>query len=162
MVSSHTAYIALDEGQDKLIEGAIKTWDVVATMTKYPKSMSPPRQGMHRLQRSSCSRSTPSLKLDRRLVTYSMCQARYGREVCKQTEGLDVQIEASCTVRHHRERKKAQRVLFRRTDDLELSQEAETTAQKSTTRPKKKKRTRIAHFPSKKLKAAGVLIRYNY
>ena len=80
MVSSHTAYIALDEGQDKLIEGAIKTWDVVATMTKYPESMSPPRQGMHRLQRSSCSRSTPSFKLDRRLVTYSMCQARYGRK----------------------------------------------------------------------------------
>lgn len=46
VVSAHTAYIALDEEQDKLIEGAVKTWDVVATMTQYRKSMShriPPR-----------------------------------------------------------------------------------------------------------------------
>ena len=59
VVSSHTAYIALDEGQDKLIEGAIKTWDVVAIMTQYPESMSPPRQGMHRSKNSSCSQSMP-------------------------------------------------------------------------------------------------------
>ena len=143
VVSSHTAYIALDEGQDKLIEGAIKTWDVVATMTKYPESMSPSRQGMHRLQRSSCSRSTPSFKLDRRLITYSMCQARYGREACKQTEGLDVQIEASCMVRHHRERKRKLKLLHK----SQLQEQ--------------KKQTRIAHFPSKKLKASGVLICYN-
>ena len=54
-----------------------------------------------------------------------------------------MQIEASCTVRHHRQRKKAQRVLFRRRDDLELFQEAETTAQKSTTRLKKKKKLEL-------------------
>ena len=46
VVSAHTAYIALDEEQEKLIEGAVKTWDVVATMAQYRKSMShciPPR-----------------------------------------------------------------------------------------------------------------------
>ena len=32
VVSSHTAYIAVDEDQDKPIEGAIQTWDVTATM----------------------------------------------------------------------------------------------------------------------------------
>lgn len=31
VVSSHTAYIAVDEDQDKPIEGAIKTWDLTAT-----------------------------------------------------------------------------------------------------------------------------------
>ena len=44
VVSSHTAYIALDEGQDKLIEGAVKTWDVVATMAQPKESMSSPSQ----------------------------------------------------------------------------------------------------------------------
>ena len=33
VVSSHTAYIAVDEDQDKPIEGAIKTWDLTATET---------------------------------------------------------------------------------------------------------------------------------
>ena len=47
VVSSYTAYIALDEGQDKLIEGAVKTWDIVTTMTQYREVMSPPKQGMH-------------------------------------------------------------------------------------------------------------------
>ena len=32
VVSAHTAYIAVDEEQDKPIEGAIKTWDVTAMM----------------------------------------------------------------------------------------------------------------------------------
>ena len=32
VVSAHTAYIAVDEEQDKLIEGAIQTWDLSATM----------------------------------------------------------------------------------------------------------------------------------
>ena len=32
VVSSHTAYIAVDGDQDKPIEGAIQTWDVTATM----------------------------------------------------------------------------------------------------------------------------------
>ena len=40
VVSAHTAYIAVDEEQDKPIEGAIKTWDVTAMMTDrdLPKS----------------------------------------------------------------------------------------------------------------------------
>ena len=33
VVSAHTAYIAVDEEQDKPIEGAIQTWDLSATMT---------------------------------------------------------------------------------------------------------------------------------
>ena len=33
VVSAHTAYIAVDEEQDKPIEGAIQTWDLTATMT---------------------------------------------------------------------------------------------------------------------------------
>ena len=33
VVSTHTAYIAVDEEQDKPIEGAIQTWDLTATMT---------------------------------------------------------------------------------------------------------------------------------
>ena len=41
VVSSYTAYIALDEEQEKLIEGAVKTWDVVATMAQYRKSVPP-------------------------------------------------------------------------------------------------------------------------
>ena len=32
VVSAHTAYIAVDEDQDKPIEGAIQTWDLSATM----------------------------------------------------------------------------------------------------------------------------------
>ena len=47
VVSSYTSYIALDEGQDKLIEGALKTWDIVATMTQYREIMSPPKQSIH-------------------------------------------------------------------------------------------------------------------
>ena len=31
VVSAHTAYIAVDEDQDKPIEGAIQTWDLSAT-----------------------------------------------------------------------------------------------------------------------------------
>ena len=42
VVSSHTAYIALDEEQGKLIEGAVKTWDIVATMAQFKESMPPP------------------------------------------------------------------------------------------------------------------------
>ena len=38
VVSAHTAYIALDEEQEKLMEGAVKTWDVVATMAQHRKS----------------------------------------------------------------------------------------------------------------------------
>ena len=44
VISSHTAYIALDEDQDQLVEGVIKTWDVVATMANYKKSISSPGQ----------------------------------------------------------------------------------------------------------------------
>ena len=42
VVSSHTAYIALDEEQGKLIEGAVTTWDIVATMAQSKESMPPP------------------------------------------------------------------------------------------------------------------------
>ena len=35
VVSSHTAYIAVDEEQDNPIEGAIQTWDLSATMTAH-------------------------------------------------------------------------------------------------------------------------------
>ena len=41
VVSAHTAYIALDEGQEKMFEGAVKIWDVVATMAQYRENMSP-------------------------------------------------------------------------------------------------------------------------
>ena len=33
VVSTHTAYVAVDEEQDKPIAGAIKTWDITAAMT---------------------------------------------------------------------------------------------------------------------------------
>ena len=46
VVSLHTAYIALDEEQDKVVEGAVKTWDVLATMTLYKESMFPPGKTM--------------------------------------------------------------------------------------------------------------------
>jgi len=46
VVSLHTAYIALDEEQDKVVEGAMKTWDVLATMTLYKESMFPPSKRM--------------------------------------------------------------------------------------------------------------------
>ena len=49
VVSSYTAHIALDEAQDQLIEGAVKTWDIVATMAQYREVMSPPNQAMHYL-----------------------------------------------------------------------------------------------------------------
>ena len=35
VVSSHTSYIAIDEEQDKPIEGAIKTYDLTADTTGY-------------------------------------------------------------------------------------------------------------------------------
>ena len=38
VISSHTAYIALDEEHNQLVEGVIKTWDVVATMANNNKS----------------------------------------------------------------------------------------------------------------------------
>ena len=41
VISAHTAYIALDEEQEKLIEGAVMIWDVSATMAQYRKIMSP-------------------------------------------------------------------------------------------------------------------------
>ena len=34
VVSEHTAFVAVDEEQDKPIEGAIKTWDITATMAE--------------------------------------------------------------------------------------------------------------------------------
>ena len=37
VVSAHTAYIAVDEDQDKPIEGAIQTWDLSATMAASEK-----------------------------------------------------------------------------------------------------------------------------
>ena len=40
VVSAHTAYIAVDEEQDKPIEGAIKTWDVTAMMAGRESSYS--------------------------------------------------------------------------------------------------------------------------
>jgi len=46
VVSLHTAYIALDEEQDKVVEGAVKTWDVFATMTLYKESRFPPSKRM--------------------------------------------------------------------------------------------------------------------
>ena len=46
VVSSHTAYIALDEEQGKLIEGAVTTWDIVATMAQSKESMPPPSKTM--------------------------------------------------------------------------------------------------------------------
>ena len=61
VVSSHTAYIAVDEDQDKPIEGAIKMWDLTAGMMaqeSYSPSFSmafskPQMQGFR------CSRSLP-------------------------------------------------------------------------------------------------------
>ena len=53
VVSSYTSYMALDEGHDKLIEGALKTWDIVATMTQYREIMSPPKIGIHHSLRSA-------------------------------------------------------------------------------------------------------------
>ena len=52
VVSSHTAYIAVDEDQDKPIEGAIKTWDLTATealmvMGAQPRNMMISPAGMH-------------------------------------------------------------------------------------------------------------------
>ena len=38
VVSAHTAYIAVDEEQEKPIEGAIKTWDVTAAMAQQEMS----------------------------------------------------------------------------------------------------------------------------
>ena len=75
VVSAHTAYIALDEEQEKLIEGAVKTWDVVATMVQYRKSMShriPPRNLHFGRAGSALSllvpgRSCSSLSLDKQL-----------------------------------------------------------------------------------------------
>ena len=46
VVSSHTAYIALDEEQGKLIEGAVTTWDIVATMAQSKESILPPNKRM--------------------------------------------------------------------------------------------------------------------
>ena len=46
VVSSHTAYIALDEEQGKLIEGAVTTWDIVATMAQSKESILPPSKIM--------------------------------------------------------------------------------------------------------------------
>ena len=46
VVSSHTAYIALDEEQGKLIEGAVTTWDIVATMAQSKESILPPSKTM--------------------------------------------------------------------------------------------------------------------
>jgi len=34
VVSTHTAYVAVDEEQDKPIAGAIKTWDITAAMAE--------------------------------------------------------------------------------------------------------------------------------
>ena len=41
VISPHTAYIALDEEQEKLIEGAVKIWDIVTTTAQYRRNMSP-------------------------------------------------------------------------------------------------------------------------
>ena len=62
VVSAHTAYIALDEEQDKLTEVAIKTWDVVATMAQYRESMPHPDLGS--------SQSTYSIQPATQLYTF--------------------------------------------------------------------------------------------
>ena len=61
VVSSYTAYIALDEGQDKLIEGAVKTWDVVATMAQPKESMSSPGQSTPHFDPSILSSSSQGM-----------------------------------------------------------------------------------------------------
>lgn len=48
VVSSHTAYIAVDEEQDKPIEGAIKTWDIAALGAMQERDYSPPMALMYR------------------------------------------------------------------------------------------------------------------
>ena len=45
VVSSHTAYIAVDDNQDKPIEGAIKTWDLTATEAHMSRSKRKGRGG---------------------------------------------------------------------------------------------------------------------
>ena len=166
VVSSHTAYIALDEGQEELIEGAIKTWDVVAIMTQYPESMSPHRQGMHRFPNSSCSQSMPystprvtpyTVPSSARSPCLTKCYTNGCnpgiREECRIEEGCSLSMDeyqksheaqgilGSITSMFRRlvNRKSvmAQPALLGRTHDLELFPEARTTAQQSITRPKK-------------------------
>ena len=58
VVSSHTAYIALDEEQGKLIEGAVTTWDIVATMAQSKESILPPSKIMFNSMPSMPDRNT--------------------------------------------------------------------------------------------------------
>lgn len=91
VVSAHTAYIALDEEQEKLMEGAVKTWDVVATMAQHRKNMPPhipPRT--HQFRRTEGSMFSPTSPY--KLVFFPECEPKCNGVDMRKCNGVHMPI----------------------------------------------------------------------